>query len=75
MSDLSLDLSDSTAATAAAATAPVEGGDPWLTKLELAREFVALGDSDGARAMAEEIIANAPADVADKARAFIATMV
>ena len=75
MSDLSLDLSDSTAATAAEATAPVEGGDPWLTKLELAREFVALGDSDGARAMAEEIIANAPADVADKARAFIATMV
>lgn len=71
MSDLSLDLGDSvTPAPAAALPA-----DPWLTKLELAREFVALGDSDGARAMAEEVVANAPADVADQARTFIATMV
>ena len=70
MGDLSLDLSDGTPVAA-----PAAGNDPWLTKLELAREFVALGDSDGARAMAEEVLANAPADVADKARTFIATMV
>ena len=76
MSDLSLDLSEpaAVAAPAAASTAPVEN-NPWLTKLELARELVALGDNEGARAMAEEVVANAPADMADQARTFIASMV
>lgn len=71
MGDLSLDLSDGTAPM------PVAAGssDPWVTKLELAREFVALGDNDGARAMAEEVVAQAPAEVAAQARAFIASMV
>jgi pilus assembly protein FimV len=77
MSDLSLDLTDGGNVAAVPPVAEMASGEasPWLTKLELAREFVALGDSDGARAMAEEVIANAPADVADKARTFIATMV
>ena len=76
MSDLSLDLSSPAAAVEHAAAAVTGGAeDPWTTKLELAREFVGLGDTDGARAMAEEVIAHAPAAVADKARTLIATLV
>jgi pilus assembly protein FimV len=71
MSDLSLDLSDAPVKAQPAALPT----DPWETKLELMREFVALGDNDGARSIADEVIASAPADVADKARTFIATMV
>lgn len=71
MSDLSLDLSDAPAKEQPAAAS----NDPWQTKLELMREFVALGDNDGARSIADEVIASAPADIADQARTFIATMV
>ena len=78
MGDLSLDLSEPAPLAATPATSPAAtdaDSAPWLTKLELAREFVALGDKEGARAMAEEVVANAPAAVAVQARSFIATMV
>ena len=70
LSDLSLDLDP---APVAAAAAPV-ASDPWMTKLELAREFAALGDNEGARGLAEEVIANAPDAIASQARTFISTM-
>ena len=43
-----------------------------MTKLELAQEFANLGDSDGARAMAEEVVANASPELAAQAKLFIA---
>lgn len=41
--------------------------DPLATKLALAEEFSAIGDTDGARALIEEIIAEATGDMKTKA--------
>lgn len=46
---------------------PVES-DPFATKLALAREFSAIGDSDGARTLLEEIVAESSGDVKTQAR-------
>lgn len=69
MSDLSLDLGAPDMAASA------DAQDPWRTKLDLAHEFAGLGDNDGARAYAEDVAANAPDDVAQQARIFIASLV
>ncbi|MPM76552.1 hypothetical protein SDC9_123551 [bioreactor metagenome] len=50
--------------TAASAAIPEE---PLATKLALAEEFNAIGDSEGARTLVEEVIAEASGDL--KARA------
>jgi pilus assembly protein FimV len=42
--------------------------DPLATKLALAQEFSAIGDDDGARALIEEVIAEATGDVKRKAQ-------
>lgn len=42
--------------------------DPLATKLALAQEFSAIGDDDGARALIEEVIAEATGDVKIKAQ-------
>ncbi len=42
--------------------------DPLATKLALAEEFSAIGDTDGARALIEEIIAEATGDMKAKAQ-------
>ena len=44
-----------------------EGQDPLETKLALAEEFLAIGDDDGARALIEEVIAEASGDMKSKA--------
>ncbi len=62
LSSLSLDL-DSPAGPAS----PEIMDDPLVTKLALAEEFNAIGDSDGARAMIEEVIAEATGDMKAKA--------
>lgn len=53
-----------------------EGGsaDPLETKLSLAREFEAIGDTDGARSLAEEVEAEASGDLQARARAFLAQL-
>ncbi len=61
---LSLDLNTHEATPS---DAPAEPEDPLLTKLALADEFVSIGDDDGARALIEEVIAEASGDL--KARA------
>ena len=73
LGDLSLDLDGDVAPVVSAAAPAVS--DPWMTKLELAREFAALGDNEGARGLAEEVVANAPDAIANQARTFIATMI
>ena len=77
MGSLSLDLDapiteSPTLASAAAATEVAQG--PLETKLALAEEFDALGDSDGARSLASEVIAQADGALKLKAQAFLKTL-
>jgi pilus assembly protein FimV len=64
---LSLEL-DSPASAAPAAAPAGEPEDPLATKLALAEEFVSIGDDDGARALIEEVIAEASGDLKAKAQ-------
>ena len=70
MSTLSLDLVDSTPATDSAHQAGATD-EHLATKLSLAEEFNAIGDSDGARTLIEEVIAEAHGDLKAKAQALL----
>ncbi|HKB54879.1 MAG TPA: FimV/HubP family polar landmark protein [Ramlibacter sp.] len=50
---------------------PTEG-DPLATKFALAQEFNAIGDPDGARSLAEEVLAEASGDLRSRAQKFLA---
>ena len=50
------------------------GTDPLETKLSLAREFEAIGDTEGARSLAEEVEAEASGALRERARAFLAQL-
>lgn len=50
------------------------GNDPLQTKLSLAEEFDAIGDTDGARSLAEEVEAEATGELKARARAFLARL-
>ncbi|WP_299022667.1 FimV/HubP family polar landmark protein, partial [uncultured Tepidimonas sp.] len=52
----------------------LDDNDPLETKLSLAREFEAIGDVDGARTLAEEVVAEASGDLQERARAFLAQL-
>ena len=73
MGSLSLDLDapiiESPTLAKAAVAAVVEG--PLETKFALAEEFRALGDSDGARSLASEVVAQAQGALKTKAQAFL----
>lgn len=66
LGSLSLDLGNEPPAPAPAAPGAPE--DPLATKLALAQEFSAIGDDDGARALIEEVIAEASGDMKIKAQ-------
>jgi pilus assembly protein FimV len=51
-----------------------DGMDPLETKLALAEEFRAIGDDDGARALIEEVIAEAAGDLRFKAQDALAKL-
>jgi pilus assembly protein FimV len=46
--------------------------DPLATKFALAQEFNAIGDPDGARSLAEEVLAEASGDLKTRAQKFLA---
>ena len=71
LGSLSLDL-DSPPAPAAAAGAGAS--EPLETKLALAAEFNSIGDSDGARALAEEVLAEASGALKSKAQKFLSEL-
>ncbi len=48
------------------------GADPLATKLALAEEFNAIGDPDGARSLAEEVVAEASGELRSRAQRFLA---
>jgi len=48
------------------------GSDPLATKFALAQEFNAIGDPDGARSLAEEVLAEASGELRTRAQKFLA---
>lgn len=83
LGSLSLDLDRSipadepltaTATATAAATAQDAEADPLETKLALAQEFRSIGDTDGARALVEEVVAGATGPLKAKAQRFLAEL-
>ena len=72
LSGLSLDLGNpGSPAEERAVAAPATPEDPMATKLALAEEFNAIGDSDGARTLIEEVIAEAHGDLKARAQALL----
>lgn len=53
---------------------PDDDEDPLSTKLSLAREFHAIGDVEGARALIKEVIAEADGAVKARAERFLAEL-
>ncbi|MFO6421204.1 FimV family protein [Hylemonella sp. W303a] len=74
LSSLSLDLDAPSPSLSAAPTAADAEDDPLATKLALADEFKAIGDTDGARALIEEIIAEAEGDMKARAEQALAAL-
>ena len=81
LGSMTLDLDASTPAHApepAAAVAPdldISPDDPLATKLALAEEFNAIGDSDGARALIEEVLAEASGAVKARAQKMLESLI
>ena len=73
MGSLSLDLDGPTTESPALIvdTAAAAADGPLETKFALAEEFRALGDMDGARALAEEVLTQAKGSLKSKAQAFV----
>ncbi|OYU44288.1 MAG: fimbrial protein FimV [Burkholderiales bacterium PBB4] len=67
MDSISLDLEPTPAPD-------TSGEDPLETKLALAEEFVSIGDEDGARALIEEVVAEATGDMRAKAQRALANL-
>ncbi len=72
MGSLSLDL-DSRSSEQPTASDDL-GEDPLGTKLALAEEFVSIGDEDGARALIEEVVAEATGEMRAKAQRALANL-
>jgi pilus assembly protein FimV len=73
MGSLSLDL-DPTPSEQPSESPTSAGEDPLETKLALAEEFVSIGDEDGARALIEEVVAEASGEMRAKAQRALANL-
>lgn len=73
MGDLSLDLGPETPADDGTLD-DIPAGDPLETKLSLAAEFLAIGDMEGARSLAEEVVEQATGALQAKARTFLSDL-
>lgn len=79
MGALSLDLDGPSTESPAIAASPapsmdINMEDPLETKFALAEEFRAIGDTDGARSLAEEVLAQSSGSLKAKAQAFLNTL-
>jgi len=74
LSSLTLDLGESTPGGAGAAEPEPDSGDPLATKLALAEEFSSIGDEDGARALAEEVLEEATGSLRARAQRFLSEL-
>ncbi|MDW5443718.1 FimV/HubP family polar landmark protein [Polaromonas sp. SM01] len=69
---LSLDLDGpSTESQVVTVSSPSNPEDPLETKFALAEEFRAIGDTEGARSLAEEVLAHSSGSLKGKAQAFL----
>ncbi|WBY00915.1 fimbrial protein FimV [Ramlibacter tataouinensis] len=66
------DLGDSGMSTAGLDLGGDDTDEPLATKLALAEEFNAIGDADGARSLAQEVIAEASGDLKSRAQKLLA---
>lgn len=73
LGSLSLDLGPATQ-TPSDDQSPDFGDNSLETKLALAEEFVSIGDQDGARALIEEVVAEAKGDLREKAQRALAQL-
>lgn len=76
LSDINLDI-DESASTVAPSSQDADSltqENPLETKLSLAEEFRAIGDMEGARSLAEEVLAEAEGALKSKANAFLADL-
>ena len=69
---LSLDLGDTAPADALSQSSQAAAEDPLATKLALAQEFAAIGDSDGARTLIEEVIEESQGELKERAQRLLA---
>ena len=76
MGSISLDLDDPVDSAQAPLAAAAEGSSdsPLATKLALAQEFNTIGDTDGARALCEEVIAEATGSLRARAQRLLAEL-
>ena len=74
LSSLSLDLNGPTTESLPPLAINARSDDPLETKFLLAEEFRALGDPDGARALAEEVLAKAAGPLKVKVQAFLGAL-
>ena len=76
MGSISLDLNDPVDSSAVPLAEAAEGSDehPLATKLALAQEFSAIGDTEGARALCEEVIAEANGSLKTRAQRLLAEL-
>jgi pilus assembly protein FimV len=72
LGSLSLDLPSTTYGRNGSGLEPLNTDDPLATKLALAEEFLAIGDDDGARALVEEVVAEASGGLKSKAEQLLA---
>ena len=70
LGSLSLDLDEATTESPSV-RGNLDDNGPLETKFALAEEFRALGDMDGARSLAEEVLAQAGGSLKNKAQAFL----
>ncbi|MEG1769937.1 MAG: FimV/HubP family polar landmark protein, partial [Comamonas sp.] len=68
LGNLSLDLGNSAPADALSQSSQAAAEDPLATKLALAQEFAAIGDSDGARTLIEEVIEESEGELKERAQ-------
>lgn len=71
---LNLDLGSSPASAADAEPVHNLADDPLSTKLDLAQEFNSIGDSEGARALIEEVLAEASGSLKDRAHKMLSEL-
>ena len=74
LNSLSLDLNSPTTESLPSLAMLAASDDPLETKFLLAEEFRALGDPDGARALAEEVLSAAAGPLKVKAQAFLSAL-
>ena len=72
LSGLTLDLGDTASATSLSQSSQAAAEDPLATKLALAQEFSAIGDSEGARTLIEEVVEEAEGELKERAKRLLA---